>query len=114
MGRLGTGSGESAVTHGGGNWVRSSSTGHPELDGIVQISAGGFHTCAATEEGKVVCWGRNFNGQLGNGGTANQSRAGHVVTGSSGDHLTGIARVGAGDTHTCALKSNGEVVCWGL
>jgi alpha-tubulin suppressor-like RCC1 family protein len=33
------------------------------------ISAGGGHTCAIMEDGKVICWGHNHRGQLGYGHT---------------------------------------------
>jgi len=34
---------------------------------VVQIAAGGFHTCALLDTGKVRCWGRGSQGQLGYG-----------------------------------------------
>ncbi|NLC21157.1 MAG: hypothetical protein GX771_04505, partial [Halomonadaceae bacterium] len=35
--------------------------------GISQITAKSGHACAVTGEGKGQCWGRNQDGQLGNG-----------------------------------------------
>jgi len=37
------------------------------LAGAVQVAAGGAHTCAALADGTARCWGRNVNGQLGDG-----------------------------------------------
>lgn len=34
------------------------------------ISAGDFHLCGIDPQGAVYCWGSNFNGQLGNTGSA--------------------------------------------
>jgi alpha-tubulin suppressor-like RCC1 family protein len=34
---------------------------------FVQIDAGDYHTCGTTEEGVIYCWGRNEDGQLGDG-----------------------------------------------
>jgi len=37
----------------------------PVLTGVVELSAGGGHTCARQGDGTVRCWGRNLFGQLG-------------------------------------------------
>ena len=34
---------------------------------FVQIDAGDAHTCGVTEDGAVYCWGRNDDGELGDG-----------------------------------------------
>jgi hypothetical protein len=35
-------------------------------DPIVQVSAGGEHTCVLTQSSKIFCWGEAANGRLGN------------------------------------------------
>ena len=39
--------------------------GNP-LDGVVEVSSGGAHTCALSSKDQVNCWGRGEWGQLGN------------------------------------------------
>ncbi len=78
-----------------------------------QIAAGGFHTCALLENGRLLCWGWNQYGQLGYGHTDNigldqtPASVGYVDTGSE------VAQVVAGFYHTCALLRAGNVRCWG-
>jgi alpha-tubulin suppressor-like RCC1 family protein len=74
------------------------------------ISAGGSHTCALHTDGTIACWGYNLYGQLGDGGTNNQFSTHDVVWMPGGS--TAIA-VTTGLDHTCALKGDGAMVCWG-
>jgi alpha-tubulin suppressor-like RCC1 family protein len=99
--------------------------GNQFLSGVVQVSAGGYHTCAVTDTGTggtVYCWGWNGSGQLGNGeeGTFDDKsfRPESVVAGeqSDGDVLSGVVQVSAGGYHTCAVRdtgTGGTVFCWG-
>ena len=76
--------------------------------GAIAISAGMDFTCALTASGGVDCWGRNPDGQLGDGTTTNRLTPVPVV-GLSGP-ATAIA---TGFQHTCALIAGGDVNCWG-
>ena len=72
-----------------------------------QVAAGYNHSCAAMTTGKVMCWGNNAHGQLGDGST---STSGLPVTVSG---LADVVSVAAGGSHSCALTTLGKVWCWG-
>ena len=77
------------------------------------LAAGADHTCALLSNGQVSCWGRDTNGQLGDGSLAVDVSAPSstvVLPGGPSAYATAIA---AGDRHTCALLGSGGVTCWG-
>ena len=81
------------------------------VDGIsdaVAVSAGSSHSCALRQDGTVLCWGLGAVGQLGDGQLREQSFEPVQVEG-----LRDATAIGAGGLHTCALRSTGEVSCWG-
>ncbi|HET8897979.1 MAG TPA: hypothetical protein VFN09_04300 [Rhodanobacteraceae bacterium] len=88
--------------------VHTSPVGVVGLDhGIVAISLGYNHSCALREDGKVLCWGRNADGQLGAGDNLDRSSPAAVSL------PTKVAQVGAGAYHTCARTTHGAAYCWG-
>jgi alpha-tubulin suppressor-like RCC1 family protein len=77
------------------------------------ITAGGGHTCALLDNGRVRCWGVASNGQLGYGNLNNvgdNETPGSVVPVSLGRKAVAVS---AGEYHTCAILDNGKVRCWG-
>ena len=76
--------------------------------GVSNISAGSGFTCAVTESGGAMCWGKNITGSLGNG-TFDRSKVPVDVIGLS----SGVASIYAGGGHTCAVLTSGDVKCWG-
>lgn len=77
--------------------------------GVVAISAGELHTCALTEDGEMLCWGNNREGQLGNGTTTGRVTPGRVI-GLPGK----VQAISTGDDFTCAVTEGGAAQCWGL
>jgi alpha-tubulin suppressor-like RCC1 family protein len=73
----------------------------------VSVGAGYLFTCAVVAGG-VKCWGRNTDGEVGDGTTTERHLPVAVVGLSSG-----VASVSAGVYHACAVTSAGGVKCWG-
>jgi len=77
------------------------------LPPITAISAGGFHSVALAEDGKVWTWGSNDLGQLGNGIVGDAQLPVEVPS------LSGVVDIAAGYFHTLALTGDGTVYAWG-
>jgi len=74
---------------------------------FTRITAGAEHACGVAVDGKAWCWGKNNDGQLGNGSTRDQSAPVAVERGFSYGELA------AGEKHTCGVTTEGKVLCWG-
>ena len=80
--------------------------------GVTAVAAGESHTCAvmdAVHGGGVKCWGYNYRGQLGDGTTTDR-----LVPVDVSGLANGVSAVAAGTYHSCAMKAEGGVKCWGF
>ncbi len=79
------------------------------------VSAGNGHVCVLpSPTAGASCWGRNENGQLGDGTTGNR-RAPAAVSGLTDATQISAhgALVGTELGHTCARRGDGTARCWG-
>ena len=85
------------------------------LIGATAIAVGNMHTCALLSDGTIKCWGKNFEGELGNGtnGSGTNSSTPVDVSEIGGDDFLHARAIAAGNMHTCAPLSDGTVKCWG-
>jgi alpha-tubulin suppressor-like RCC1 family protein len=99
---------------GNGSTTPSSSTpvrvALPAGTTVTAISAGGSHGLAVTSTGRVLAWGSNIGGQLGNGTTTGSSTP-VAVSLPAGTTVTGVS---GGGLHSLALTSTGQVLAWGF
>ncbi|MFT3783399.1 MAG: Ig-like domain-containing protein [Nibricoccus sp.] len=79
---------------------------------VIAVAAGTQHSLALCSDGTVAAWGRNTQGQLGNGTTTSSLVPVAVDTTGVLSGKTVIA-LSAGLFHSLALCSDGTVVAWG-
>ena len=81
---------------------------------IFALGIGYEHACAIQNQSSsvnaVYCWGNGSEGKLGNNSSGNSTTPVAVESSQLG---TNVLQVVAGYSHTCALRSGGDVYCWG-
>ena len=83
---------------------------------FIAVSIGGTtasHACAIRESGELACWGANEQRQYQwNEETQTvESRSVHV--GQATPPPGTFTAVSAGSSHTCAIRTSGQLACWG-
>lgn len=96
-----SGGSDSAGTGSGGTSASGSG-------GVAEIACGDFHNCARMSDGSVDCWGRNRDGELGDGGGSDDVRKPSKVSG-----VSGVEQIAVGSSFSCARFKDGTVSCWG-
>ena len=82
----------------------------PDLTDVrwIDVTAGGFHSCGVSSDGMGFCWGSNSSGQLGTAASVDEAASPVDVSGGAT-----LLQIDAGAAHTCAVSSQGGVLCWG-
>ena len=71
------------------------------------IAVGGNFVCARRGNGAVSCWGKNADGELGDGLTTDSPNPVQIA------NISDAVAVTAGASHACLLHASGAVSCWG-
>ncbi|MCB1555305.1 MAG: hypothetical protein KDJ14_16010 [Xanthomonadales bacterium] len=78
-------------------------------EAAIALDLGNHHSCALMASRRVLCWGRNDLGQLGDGSIIRSNRP-VAVQGLLAD----VQSIGIGQDHGCARQADGSLRCWGL
>lgn len=75
----------------------------------LMVRGGSSHTCVLLKSGALQCWGRNNEGELGNGTTTTQCS----ITPVNVSGITTATQLGSGGNFNCVVLASGAVQCWG-
>lgn len=81
----------------------------PDGERAVGVDIGELMMCVVMVSGRVFCAGQNNYGQLGDGTSTNRGALVRMVL-PTGFHAVNVS---SGVDHTCALSSQGAVMCTG-
>ncbi len=73
------------------------------------VSAGYFHTCAVTRDGRAYCWGRNDQGEVGDAPRAPAAAPARVAGGAAFRDVQAAVQF----DYSCGVDAGGAVWCWG-
>lgn len=96
-------SGERPAASGAGEAADEGPVGAPK-----DVDCGDFTTCAIASDGLVRCWGRNKQGELGDGKGQSERLERRLVPG-----LGKVTKVALASNFGCALLEDKKVKCWG-
>ena len=81
----------------------------PGVIGAIEVAGGNCHNCARVSSGSIYCWGENTYGQIGNATVlaSPPTRPTLVMD------IANATSVRVGSDHSCAVRMDGSVNCWG-
>ena len=82
-------------------------------DYIVSVASGDYHSFAISNNRRVLAWGRNFHGQLGDGTVNNQYSPVDITDNIPIDDNDYIEVIEGGAETSIALTNGGDTLFWG-
>jgi alpha-tubulin suppressor-like RCC1 family protein/fibronectin type 3 domain-containing protein len=82
-----------------------------ESNTYVTIVLGMEHGCGLMANNTVRCWGYSPYGQAGNFNNVNVTST--LITDANSNVISDFVDIGAGYFHSCGIRSDGSVWCWG-
>lgn len=80
---------------------------------VLQIAAGGRHSCVLLEDRKVRCWGYGIKGTLGQGTTENLGDGPGDMPPPDVPLGGSVSRLALGHDFSCAIMESADIRCWG-
>ena len=80
---------------------------------VVSISLGSSHSAILTSEGRVFTWGRNYEGQLGDGTVSCKDKPIEITNQFNLSAGETIVNISLGYNNSSAISSTGKVFIWG-
>ncbi len=84
-----------------------------EFGEFQSVSAGGAHTCAIRTRGTLKCWGDDSSGQVSDAPRYTLHYWFHWGHWHVHRHWIKYLAVSSGGAHSCAIRTDGELACWG-
>jgi len=83
-------------------------------NGWSSVSAGHYYNCAISNaEQQLYCWGLNSSGQVGDGSKIDKFIPTLVKAEVGAIAVNKWSTINVGLSHTCGIKTNNELNCWG-
>lgn len=79
----------------------------PPCPTLTEVAASQGHACALTSGGRVLCWGVNYAGEVGDGSTERRPTPIEVLG------VSGARSLAAADGLSCAILDDQSARCWG-
>ena len=80
---------------------------------VTNVSLGYYHSSALTSNGRILTWGYNAKGQLGDGATSNVNYPTDITSNFELNTGDSIVSISMGYAHSSVKTSDGRIYLWG-